>query len=571
MPEQNSFTWVPFYQELADVILEYRENQSHLIEFLEGLKSRGLPIINLQDKDEQGKSDLLTEIDPFTFYGVFNHGITWSNRIDIMKDIKDEWNIGPDVPDDFSGVPKLNPMKVRFFPHKGKGRSKDHIKKLWHVYKLALDPDPMDNGAFARAFDEALQLKGVKYNLTMGLFWIRPTIFLNLDSRMRKHLKKHNITPGSELSFKNYKDTYNKTRKKFPNRTFHEISLDAYVDSSVEPNNDPTPVPIPGEAPLNCILYGPPGTGKTWRTKGDAMNILDRNADKDDRKSIQERFEACKKQGRIDFVTFHQSFSYEEFIEGLKAETNDGQISYKIQDGLFKQICSRARENCAKEKPPQPYVLIIDEINRGNIAAIFGELITLLEPSKREGAEDELSVTLPYSKESFSVPGNLYVIGTMNTADRSIALLDTALRRRFRFVELLPNLEMLQDVNVEGVDVAALLAAVNRRIEVLYDRDHQIGHTYFLPLRSEPTIEKLADIFRHAIMPLLQEYFHDHWEKINLVLNNNGFVIAQDAPDMPQNDFVNDDDKLWRVAGEAVFDDARNYQKIYDHKGDEQA
>ena len=567
MLEQNSFPWAPFYQELADVLLRYREKQSHLIKFLEGLKSRGLPIINLQDKDEQGKSDLLTEIDPFTFYGVFNHGITWRNRTAITEAIKDEWNIGADAPKDFSGVPKLNPMKVRFFPHKGKGRSEDHIKKLWHVYKLALDPDPMDNGAFARAFDEALQLKGVKYNLTMGLFWIRPTIFLNLDSRMRYYLKDHKCYSGGKLDFESYKNTCNKTRKKFPDHAFYKVSLDAYVDSSVEPNNDPTPVPIPGEAPPNCILYGPPGTGKTWRTKRDAMNILDRNADKDDEESIQKRFKECKKQGRIDFVTFHQSFSYEEFIEGLKAETDDrGQVSYKIQDGLFKQICSRARKN-----PSQPYVLIIDEINRGNIAAIFGELITLLEPSKCEGAEGELSVTLAYSRESFSVPCNLHVIGTMNTADRSIALLDTALRRRFRFVELLPNLEMLQDVNVPGVDVAALLAAVNRRIEVLYDRDHQIGHTYFLPLRSKPTIEKLADIFRHAILPLLQEYFHDHWEKINLVLNKNGFVIAQDAPDMPQNDFVNDDDKLWRVAGEAAFDDAQNYQKIYDHKGDEQA
>jgi len=213
----------------------------------------------------------------------------------------------------------------------------------------------------------------------------------------------------------------------------------------------------------------------------------------------------------------------------------------------------------------EPYLLIIDEINRGNISAIFGELITLLEPSKRADADDELSVVLPYSQEYFSIPKNLYIIGTMNTADRSIALLDTALRRRFRFVEMMPNYELLKGVKVGDIAISDLLRAINLRIEALYDRDHQIGHTYFLPLMSTPAeekVEKLADIFRHSILPLLQEYFYDNWEKIDLVLNNNGFVTAEDSPRMPSSDLIDPDKKIWRIAGESVFRDTERYKSI---------
>ena len=309
-------------------------------------------------------------------------------------------------------------------------------------------------------------------------------------------------------------------------------------------------------------MYGPPGTGKTWHTKREALRILDDGVDLDDGPAVQRRFEELKEQGRIDFVTFHQSVGYEDFIEGLKARTDDGQISYQVEPGVFKRICETARGN-----PSQPYVLIIDEINRGNIAAIFGELITLLEPSKRAGKDDALSATLPYSKESFSVPANLHVIATMNTADRSIALLDTALRRRFQFVEMMPEPGLLQGVTVEGVDVARLLEIINRRIEAIHDRDHQIGHTYFLPLRDEPTIEKLASIFRRQVLPLLQEYFYDDWEKINLVLNDNGFVTVEKPPGMPDSDFVDRDKKIWRIAGEETLHVAEEYRKIYAGRG----
>jgi 5-methylcytosine-specific restriction protein B len=165
-------------------------------------------------------------------------------------------------------------------------------------------------------------------------------------------------------------------------------------------------------------------------------------------------------------------------------------------------------------------VLIIDEINRGNVSRIFGELITLIEPSKRTGAAEALEAVLPYSKTRFGVPRNVHLIGTMNTADRSLTGIDIALRRRFVFTEMSPQPDLLQGLVVEGIDIAALLAVINQRIEALLDRDHRLGHTYFMPLRQEPTLDKLAEIFGSQVLPLLQEYFFDDWQRIQWVLND---------------------------------------------------
>ena len=289
---------------------------------------------------------------------------------------------------------------------------------------------------------------------------------------------------------------------------------------------------------LNQILYGPPGTGKTYTTINKALEIL-KSYDEiteipEGRQEQKEIFDTFVTKGQIEFVTFHQSYGYEEFVEGIKpdldsqsAESSD--VRYIIKDGIFKKLCQKALKNYQDSQVDsiklKPYILIVDEINRGNIAKILGELITLIEPSKRIGKSEGLQLALPYSGESFGVPSNLYIIGTMNTADRSIALLDTALRRRFEFVEMMPDSEYLKDKKISDsgntIELDRLLESMNNRIEFLLDREHTIGHSYFMGVES---IEDLRKVFKNKIIPLLQEYFYDDYAKIIAVLNDNEMI-----------------------------------------------
>ena len=425
----------------------------------------------------------------------------------------------------------------------------------------------------------------------------------------------------------------------------------------------------------NTILYGPPGTGKTYNTVYYSVAICENRSlsevMKEEYVVVHKRFDDYKRQGRIAFTTFHQSYGYEEFIEGIRPEVNSetNAVEYNVEDGVFKEFCELALlsgepevnyhattyivrlgsvgENDLKtqcfnegvirfdwpEKPDEngwikwlrqmsvgdyvlsyygqsenvdgigvvvddepyydeekpsfrwtrrikwlktgfvesileanngkylsnfqvgripgisiqgvlniarkqgvalpkeekkPYVFVIDEINRGNISKVFGELITLIEDTKRIDASEEIRVTLPYSGGLFGVPDNVYILGTMNTADRSIALMDTALRRRFNFVECMPDETVLKDLGANVVsdgnqefDVEAMLHVMNERITYLYDREHTLGHAFFTPLKDDPTIDALAVIFKNKIIPLLQEYFYDDYEKIQLVLGDN--------------------------------------------------
>ena len=404
----------------------------------------------------------------------------------------------------------------------------------------------------------------------------------------------------------------------------------------------------------NQILYGSPGTGKTYNTINKAIEIIDSEfyqQNKDNREALKERLEEYKKAGQIEFITFHQSFSYEEFVEGIKAETSEDNISYEVKSGVFKKLSNKSLQNFNQsneniknkkdfeivfkelildklkddekleirmkkssffikevdenkisfdksggesqhvlliknlknmyeaeenkiiigglsqyynplleyllknseikntdKEPLKNYILIIDEINRGNISKIFGELITLIEPSKRVGADEEIRLKLPYSQELFGVPSNLYIIGTMNTADRSIALMDTALRRRFHFEEMMPNSSLLENLVVDGIKIDNLLETINKRVEYLYDRDHTIGHAYFMSLENLETKEdkkaELENIFRNKIIPLLQEYFYDDWEKVRLVLGD-GFVEKIEVKsDIFDEDIIKDSEYL---------------------------
>ncbi len=301
--------------------------------------------------------------------------------------------------------------------------------------------------------------------------------------------------PDFNLSIIN--DRYNA----LPQFSFEEDDEEK-VDSSTTLNN-----------PLNQILYGPPGTGKTYTTKKYAVSICGGVLD-----DYLDEYKRLVDEGRVVFTTFHQSYGYEDFIEGIKPTTKNDAILYNHVDGVFKEFCKKAAN---KDNEKIPYVFIIDEINRGNISKIFGELITLIEDSKRKGNDDEMEVRLP-SGDMFSVPNNVYILGTMNTADRSIAMMDTALRRRFDFIEMMPNSDIVANVTVAGVSIKEMLDAINKRITVLYDREHTIGHAFFKVLDSNSTINDLALIFKNKIIPLLQEYFYEDYSKIRLVLGDNG-------------------------------------------------
>lgn len=384
-------------------------------------------------------------------------------------------------------------------------------------------------------------------------------------------------------------------------------------------------------------------------------------------------FDLYKEKKQIVFTTFHQSYGYEEFVEGIKAETQNRTISYDIQAGIFKKLCELAKQKShikfelqnidfqsyisvnqkfktltgiefeiiavdekikvqnsqnkthslsrksildylekqdftntrghfsyqpviakyifdklekqsLEDNTNKNYILIIDEINRGNISKIFGELITLIESSKRIGEDEEIKVTLPYSGDSFGVPNNLYIIGTMNTADRSIALMDTALRRRFEFIEMMPDLSVVDGMKVGEIEIKTLLEKINHRIEYLYDRDHTIGHAYFISLKNkhgEEAMMELDNIFRNKIIPLLQEYFYDDWEKIRLVLGDNQkeideatkalqFIKIKEGYDLKtlfgdiQHELLDNDDstKVYEINKDA-FLNPESYIKIY--------
>jgi len=293
---------------------------------------------------------------------------------------------------------------------------------------------------------------------------------------------------------------------------------------------------------LNRIYFGPAGTGKTREAITEAEKVVNSSpvfkgmllSEEESFKEFSQSFdnhddyEHLSKKAfdhkkniypLIDFVTFHPSYSYQDFIEGLRP-TKSG--SFEVVDGVFKNIVDRALKNSEYN-----YVLIIDEINRGDISSIFGEFFTLLEDSRRADQKEAIEITLPYSRDKkLKVPSNLYIFGTMNTVDKSIALLDIALRRRFDFIEVLPKPQLLDDVN--GVSLSELLKILNQRISILKSENYQIGHSLFLNLSS---FDEVKSVIVKKVIPLLQEYFYDDWQSICAVLNqsfeNDGEILER--------------------------------------------
>lgn len=270
---------------------------------------------------------------------------------------------------------------------------------------------------------------------------------------------------------------------------------------------------------------------------------------------------------RYVFTTFHQSYSYEEFVEGIKprlgelGEETDGEVTYEIKPGVFKQIADRAIRD-----PDRPYAIFIDEISRGNVASIFGELITLIEDDKRKGAENEMSAILPYSREEFFVPANLHIICTMNTADRSVIALDNALRRRFCFEELMPDPDVIDQPEGFEVELVELLETINGRIERLLDRDHVIGHSYFMGIAGAANpLAALQDVFANKVLPLLQEYFYGDPGKIGMVLGKSFVKVNGDTRSFAQGvwgDEVYEDRQILCFTSPYELD-AAAFQSIY--------
>jgi len=753
MAENKSFSWIPFYQELAKKLLEYKDKREDLVRFVYSLGDCS----NFIKKDDGSEVE---DIDPFTAFAVFNRQIGDAKRVKIAKSFKDYFSVIAEVPDDFLGIPVMNNQRSTFFYRQ---TSSEQIPLLWDLFEAELNDE---TSKLIVAFDSLQKFQGIKWNLTIGMYWIRPYSYMPLDELSRNYLTKIGVDVFKEtdINAENYLSLLDTIKKKIEKNEIKEKSipeishvafeksdgrkyyyagfsfggndsqLDRFINdgvwegsgnktvntliqkvnvgdvlilksSSVKGTKTPNPIPfirisavgivqskvkpiensdhygfyvkyikvepkrdfdgnqfgkyrqtlhlcndkevIDFVNPIieqsmkpekvnkygsilhqkkNLILQGAPGTGKTYNTAALALTICGEQIPEDHEKVIGS-YEKLQKKGRIGFVTFHQSMDYEDFVEGIKPKTENGMVSYEVEDGIFKLLSAKARENfedsqktveiLQKQKDIQErmidflsnsqenatefktktgskfvikevtdkniiiqipenqvtsqislrmaelrdllendvelkrvsdikayfnrqfntlqdsytfilvneirkiktktvtvpktelqnYVLIIDEINRGNVSKIFGELITLLEADKRIGGDHPIRVTLPYSKESFGVPSNLYIIGTMNTTDRSVGNIDYAVRRRFAFATLKADKELVVKNSIPlAVDLFEAVELFIKKHQIDMDfEDLMVGHSYFFA-KDENELELK---WHYEILPLLNEYIKD--------------------------------------------------------------
>ena len=548
---ENQFAWVDFYKEFAIKLLDYKEKRDILIEKVKDIyKMTGIrmPVLD--------KNNHIIDIDPFTVFGLFNKKLRDENRIKILNAVAKLFGVSSIVPTSFASLPVLTPQNATFY-YFIDDREESDIDDLWELFVSALEftksPTSSNKDRFFNYFDLVINKKGNgNSKITMGLYWISPDSFLNLDRRNQWYIYESGKVPEDivnalpevepKISASKYfmiSETISKYLKsnKSKLKNFKELSFEAwkyseqvnngdvltdaaYEEDDIEPDDiveeeeidysDYTKEDFLSEVFMseedydslyailrrkkNVVLQGAPGVGKTYTAKRLAYSIMG----KEDAE-------------RVMLVQFHQSYSYEDFIMGFRPDDE----GFKLRTGAFYNFCKKAESDIDND-----YFFIIDEINRGNLSRIFGELFMLIEDDKRG-----TSLQLLYSDEQFAVPKNLYIIGMMNTADRSLAMLDYALRRRFAFFNIKPGFETdgfkkykkgLKNKKLDNL--IDCIESLNNDIstdESLGD-GFCIGHSYFCNLEAEEiNDQELSGIVEYEIIPLLKEYWFDEPSKIN--------------------------------------------------------
>lgn len=540
LEEEDQYAWVGFYELFANKLLEHKDKREELLEIINrifneiGMKN---PLIK---KSEDGKDEILDDVCPFTVFGLFNKGITDKNRIKIMEKFSEFLGVEEIIPDSFDGIPVLNNMKSWFFGDK-KHRKDGDIDNLWQLFELAIkladDYTETNKELFIDIYDKVIQQHGVQWNITFALYWVRPWDYLTLDNNTRTSLTdnlKIKIPRNSskktctgldyvnliellkikfeeddypvhsfpELSYKAWSGemkTIEKVAKdlELPRETDYEIyTKEDFLKEVFMDDGKYMTIKSLLERKKNLILQGAPGVGKTFIAKRLAYSLM-----------------GLKDETRVKMLQFHQSYSYEDFIMGYRPNGS----GFELKEGPFYEFCKLASENIDED-----YFFIIDEINRGNMSKIFGELMMLIEADKR-GEE----IGLIYSDEPFYIPKNLYIIGMMNTADRSLAIIDYALRRRFSFVDLEPAFEkeifknhlLFQGADLDLINkIVKKMKNLNQEIgkDVSLGRGFRIGHSYFCNyVSSENWYE---EIIRYEIAPLIEEYWFDDEEKTQILV-----------------------------------------------------
>ena len=683
-----SFTWIPYYKEFAQRLTQFQKDRKRLLNLIYDNRDE---LLAKYLHDQGGEGDLLEDIDPFTVFGLFNRGIKHENRINSVKLFKNILDIKADIPKDFEGIPVLNNQKSHFFGFRSH-RGKNDIQNLWNLFIKVVNDEN-----FEEEYNTVIKQFIIKVNITMGLFWIRPKKFLAFDRTNRQYLKEqYGIKlPNKAPEYSEYMKILDSINKKMASgeikeNTFYELSANANnlgydnsdYDSYLEWGSFYTEL---WKKRKNVILQGAPGTGKTYRIPELVVRLCEPEFDANNatRKELMSVYNRLKEEKRVMFTTFHQSMDYEDWLEGLRPVLENDQVTYKIEPGIFKRLCTEAerpfsakkdvnisddaivwkvslsgtgdnpvRRDCMKNgyirigwdgygeniteetdwsihngegktilnafintmkvgdivmscyssrtidavgivtgeyewhdnfehykrvrrvkwlvkdinedivklnddktmtlgtvyrlnaitldkvkslldkyeasktliDNNKPYVIVIDEFNRGNVSKIFGELITLLEPDKRKGMRNAESVLLPYSKKEFYIPSNVFLVATMNTADRSLDTIDYAIRRRFAFITVKPqeidddnfNSELFREVSSlfisnydeyaeSGFDDTIKLLPAETLSEEYRPEDVWIGHSYFI-MDGEYALQ---DRLLFEIIPLLEEYIRD--------------------------------------------------------------